>query len=145
MKLVASIVLVALAALAPAWAETVPDEYVTVFTDGATSEEISTHMGLVAASGSKVLFEYNFGSFRGYSMRAPKGSEVEAESFSFLRRAEVAFFEPNKVYRTNAPFQRHAANRTFAAECKVQEQATWGLVRTSEQALYIDGEPWVKK
>jgi hypothetical protein len=68
-------------------------------------------------------------------MRAPKGSAIETEDFSFFRRAEVAFFEPNKVYRTNAPMQRPDINRTFAAECKVQEQATWGLVRTAEQAL----------
>ena len=141
------LVLLVVAALAGlALATSIPNEYVAVFAGTADSNAISQHMARVAASGAQVLFEYNFGDFRGYSLRVPEGSALSNAQFSFLSAPEVAYYEQNQVYHTMAPVFRGGANQThtsrarvFAAECNLQEEATWGLVRTSEKALYIDG------
>lgn len=127
------------------WGQAIPDEYVVQFTEEAGDAAIEVHMASVRASGATVLHEYNFSTFRGYSMRTPHGSLLSAPAFAFLNGPEVFVYEANQVMKASAPvgWGGNHTTRTFAAECNLQEQATWGLVRTAESSLYIDGlYPW---
>jgi subtilisin family serine protease len=134
---------VVLAFAAVAFAQIVPNEYVNTFKESVSAEEINAHMELVTASGSNVLFNYNFGRFRGYSVRVPEGASNAA--LSFLKAAELANVEPNQIFSINKPAHVKApkmpkVNRTQGAKaCVVQEEATWGLVRTAKEELNIDG------
>lgn len=144
-SILAVVAVVASVAVLMVAAQTIPDEYVVQFTEDATDATIAAHMTSVRASGSTIMAEYNFSTFRGYAMRAPKGAVLSTASFAFLSGAEVLLYEHNQVMKASSPlkgnFTPHA--RTFAADCNLQEQATWGLVRTAESALYIDGlYPW---
>lgn len=132
-----------LAALAVAYSQVVPYEFVVEFTTAATTADIATHMASVVASGSKVLFNYNIGAFRGYSVRIPHGTQVSEPLVSFLYAAEVSYFEANQIYKTNAPAKKPVNSSRVGADCNLQEEATWGLVRTAEAELNIDGlYPW---
>jgi len=127
-----------LALSAVALAQIVPNEYVNTFKDEVSAENIKAHMELVVASGSKVLFDYDFGGFRGYSVRVPEGASNAA--LSFLKAAELLRVEPNGIVTANKPVHVKAPKTNKSnADCTVQEEATWGLVRTSQQELNING------
>lgn len=118
--------------------QTIDFEYIVEFTASSTDADIATHMARVADSGSKVLHNYNFGSFRGYAVRVPHGASLADSRISFLMAPEVSHFEANQIYKASAPAgPRNSTKAT--ANCHVQEDATWGLVRVAQEELYIDG------
>jgi len=135
---------VLLAVLAVAFAETVPFEYVVRFKDGVAKETISAHKDQVLASGASMLFDYDFGGFQGYAVRVPVGSSLADPRNTYFFKDEVLYFEQSQIYTANAPAPIKAANNTRVnADCNVQEEATWGLVRTTTVALNLDGlYPW---
>jgi len=133
------------AVLAVASAQIIPHEFVTVFKKTASDAAIQGHMEQVkAVEGSKILFEYNFGSFRGYSVRLPVTNTDK--DFAFFQGEEVDYYEPNQVYSVNLPAaaRLHAKKNVSAnADCNVQREATWGLVRIAQDELNINGlYPW---
>jgi len=128
---------IVLAIAAVAFGQIVPNEYVNSFKTDVSTESVKSHMDLVRASGATILHEYDFGGFRGYAVRVAETASNEARAF--LNAAELALVEPNQVYTVNRP-HKVAANKTKAkADCTVQQEATWGLVRTAQQELNIDG------
>lgn len=146
--------LLVLGAMATAWAqEFIADEYIVLFKATATPAEIAAHYARVGAvAGAKIMKQYDFGSYRGYAVHA-EGIDTVSPT-SIFTAPEVDIWEQNQVYRTNKPvgpavFEK-VGNRTdlsqfrkFKAQCNVQEEATWGIVRTAEDDLNIDGlYPW---
>jgi hypothetical protein len=125
-----------IAALALASAQIVPNEFVATFKDEVDASAIQAHMALVSASGSRVLFEYDFGGFRGYSVRVPETATKNTRAF--LNAPELSLVEPNMIVRASRPVS-NASRVQASAECNVQQEATWGLVRVSERSLNIDG------
>lgn len=161
MLLSALLAALALAVLAPGGAEAqaIPFEYIVQFKAAAGADVVAAHMAAVRASGALVLREYAFGSFSGYAVRLPAGTTLTDAGSAFLFAEEVALYEPNQIVRaspavgqvnTPARLRHHhrkhprPANTSRAnADCNLQEEATWGLVRTAEQTLNIDGlYPW---
>ena len=132
-------VLVLLAVVAVAFAQNIPFEYIVEFKQSASSDAVAAHMSTVRSSGAMVMHEYAIGdSFRGYAVRVPHGSQLTDAANSFLFANEVAYFEPNQIARASAPMKARNASRANA-DCNLQEDATWGLVRTAEVELNIDG------
>lgn len=125
--------------------QNIPFEFVVVFTQEATDSAIVSHMSTVVASGSLVTHQYGFGSFRGYAVRVPHGSKLTDASNAFLMAEEVAYYEPNQIYRASAPIHKKPINTSSLvnADCSLQTGATWGLVRVAQEDLNIDGlYPW---
>lgn len=111
--------------------ETIPGEFVAVFHANATDERINQHMNdlkdrlVRSQTDSAVLFEYDT-ALRGYALRDAGGEVVRSHLITL--DADLEHIEPNQVYRT-----------TGSSVCVEQREATWGLVRTSQRALAING------
>jgi len=95
--------------------------------------------------GASVLFDYEFSTFHGYSVRAPS-TMLESE-LTFLTAAEVKYYEPNQMVHANKAVEFHMEKPktmiNVTAECNVQEEATWGIVRVSKPELNLNGlYPW---
>lgn len=146
----AKLMLLLLLGVAGAFAQVIPNEYVVLFKSDASAATIAEHMTKIRASaGMSVLKSYDFFGFRGYAVHAKGVDTIE----SFLTAPEVDHYEQNQIFTTNRPvgaaplppFEKVgnrtdlSKNRVLAAQCNVQEEATWGIVRTAESDLNIDG------
>ena len=98
MTVSSKVVFVAIAALVSS--SIIPNEFVVIFKDGVDSVGVASHMKTVLASGSEVLYEYNFGTFVGYSVRLPN---MDKATKAFLAAPEIELAEPNMIVRTSAP------------------------------------------
>jgi subtilisin family serine protease len=114
----------------------IPGEYVVSLHNTALLED---HVSAAEAAGMKILHRYKIDDhFQGFAYAAPDGASngaiAQASTFAKALNAskEVKIVEENAVV---------TADMSFApkAECVSQQEAVWGLVRTSQKALKIDG------
>jgi subtilisin family serine protease len=102
--------------------EPVEGSYIVVFNQGLSASEIAAHKGFVTSKNVTIDWHYSISTtFRGYA------AKMEKDMVSLLLgKEEVAYVEENGM--------------AYAAQqCNTQEGATWGLVRTSQRALNLDG------
>lgn len=99
-------------------AEPVANSYIVQFkknvAENLRKEHIAQH------TNATILHEYDFGSFQGYAAEMP-----EEELSIALNSPLVEIVEQDGIVRASA--------------CTTQSGATWGLVRTSQQNLNING------
>jgi len=101
----------------------IPNEYIVVFKPGTADAAIQSHMDTLKTHEHTKMHDYHIKAsdakkeFRGYSIRVPS---EDAPALKF-HVSEVQYVEQNAVVRASA-------------ECKLQTQATWGIVRTAEVA-----------
>ncbi|XP_070580385.1 uncharacterized protein [Ptychodera flava] len=109
----------------------IPNEYIVAFEGNITDDAVVKHLKQVQTVLShsnetrptpKLLSEFNMQSFKGYAFRGPM-SVVEKIQYM----PEVEFIEANQVFKA------------VQADCIDQQGATWGLVRTVERDLFLDG------
>jgi len=93
-------------------------QYLVVFQETVTSEQVEAHLRRVS---DPIIRTWQIQSFRGYAARLSKQS-LE----SILEAEEVAYVEYNQEVRA---FQ----------SCSQQTGTSWNLDRISEHDLYIDG------
>jgi len=111
------------AALFYAAEEPVANSYVVVFKQGLSANEIAAHKSFVASNNVSIERHYSITSkFNGYAAHMNK----EAVSM-LLAKDEVAYVEEDSVMRA------------YQQQCTTQTGATWGLVRTSQRMLNLDG------
>jgi len=103
--------------------EPVAGAYIVIFNQGLSAEAIAAHKSFVPKYNVTINRHYSIGrNFNGY---AAQMSEETAELLSQL--SDVAYVEEDSVVRaTQVP-------------CTTQSGSTWGLVRTSQQMLDLDG------
>jgi cerevisin/serine protease len=107
--------------------EPIADSYIVVFKKDATAEDVSEHMGKLSGSvGAHLKHEYSINDFRGYAATMDKDTVG-----LLMQRPEVEYIEEDGVMRSSVALRD---------ACVKQEEAVWGLVRSSERALKIDGE-----
>jgi len=107
----------------PATEERVADSYIVVFKTGLSADKIAAHKSFVANNNVTIDRHYSIASsFNGYAAHMTRDS-VSA----LLSLEEVAYVEEDSVV--------HA----YQDPCITQTGATWGLVRTSQRMLNLDG------
>jgi len=110
--------------------EPIPGSFIVVFKKGLSPEAISAHKAFAANNNVLIERHYSIGvDFNGYAGRMAK----DAVSL-LLESKEVAYVEEDGVMRAS-PEKIEENN-----ECKTQTGTTWGLVRTSQTMLNIDGK-----
>jgi len=102
--------------------EPVEGSYIVVFKQGLSANEIDAHKGFVTGKNVTIDWHYSISTtFRGYA------AKMEKDLVSLLlTKDEVAYVEENGV--------AHALQ-----QCTTQTGATWGITRTSQRALNLDG------
>lgn len=144
--------LLAIAALVAAAAAVAPlhkgdgtapeNDWVVVFYKNSTLEQRSAHMAQLKTTldeSSKVTREYSFQRFHAYA------ATLSAATLAQVRAADhvVEFVEADQLMKTSMPLKEDvSANVDLDGKkgaCGVQYEATWGLVRTSERELRLDG------
>jgi len=113
----------------------VPNEYLVVFQDSIDSSLRANHMKYMASLSTElaVVTEFEIDSFSGYAIRTPADFDLTLLS----GRTEVKYIEPNG--------RAYAASDTefnSTAEACIQQTSvpSWGLTRTTEHALKLDGK-----
>jgi subtilisin family serine protease len=103
--------------------EPVENSYIVVFKQGLSANEIAAHKGFVASKNVSIDRHYSISNkFNGYA------AHMDKDTVSLLlAKDEVAYVEEDGV--------AHATDM----ECNTQTGATWGLVRTSQRNLNLDG------
>jgi cerevisin/serine protease len=115
--------LVSAAVFYPASQERVDDSYLVVFKKGVSADKIDAHKSFVANSNVTIDRHFSIASsFNGYAAHMTRDT-VSA----LLSLEEVAYVEEDSVV--------HA----YQDPCITQTGATWGLVRTSQRMLNLDG------
>ncbi|XP_019622766.1 PREDICTED: proteinase T-like [Branchiostoma belcheri] len=105
----------------------IPNEYIVVLHKNLTDYAVGKHMNnvktlLTGTNDTKILFEHNFRWFKAYSIR------TNMKMIHHLaEQPEVRYIEANQVMKA------------YQAQCQDQLEATWGLVRTVERDLLLDG------
>ncbi|CAI8014581.1 Cuticle-degrading protease [Geodia barretti] len=111
--------------LAPLLAEDstsrVPGEYVVIFDESVTDDDVFSHVrtvkNMMSYHGNKtnfVMHEYHIGSFRGY------GAKMDDKLRDIVRSMKnVNYIECSQYYHT------------MQAPCTLETGATWGIVRTT--------------
>jgi hypothetical protein len=110
-------------------ASRVPGEYVVIFDESVTDDDVFSHVrtvkNMMSYHGNKtnfVMHEYHIGSFRGY------GAKMDDKLREIVRSMKnVKYIECSQYYHTMQ-----------VAECTAQMGATWGIVRTT----YGTGVGW---
>jgi len=102
--------------------EPVRDSYIVVFKKGISDEAIAAHKSAAAEKQVSIDRHYSITkAFRGYAAHMSRATAVQVSELK-----EVAYVEEDSIVRT-------------AQQCTTQTGATWGLVRTSQKMLNIDG------
>jgi subtilisin family serine protease len=117
-----TLVTAASAAVYHAAQEPVEGSYIVVFKQGLAAHEIAAHKSFVTSKNVTIDWHYSISTtFRGYA------AKMEKDMVSLLLgKEEVAYVEENgKAYA--------------AQQCNTQNSATWGIVRTSQRNLNLDG------
>jgi len=126
------------------------NDWIVVFYKNSTLEQRSAHMAELKTSlddASKVTREYSFNAFHAYA------ATLSAAKLDAVRAADhvVEFVEADQLMKTSMPLKEDVhANVDLHPEshhhghgkkdaCGVQMEATWGLVRTGERELRLDG------
>jgi subtilisin family serine protease len=124
--------------------------WIVVFHKESTQEARDAHMssikGLTESDQiSEVTREYSFNKFFGYAatLSPEMLTKVAADDKT------VEFIESDQIMKANLPVQKVPApvdmrtglplNTTSKKACAVQREATWGLVRTGERDIRLDG------
>jgi len=117
-----TLVTAASAAIYYAAEEPVADSYIVVFKQGLSAKEIAAHKGFVASKNVSIDRHYSISTkFNGYA------AHMDKETVGvLLAKDEVAYVEEDGV--------AHALQ-----QCTTQTGATWGIVRTSQRNLNLDG------
>ncbi|XP_077979916.1 uncharacterized protein LOC144435210 [Glandiceps talaboti] len=104
----------------------IPNEYIVVFYSNTTSDVVGKHMkqvqSIILERAGKVLHEFGMRHFKGYGFRGPK-SIIE----KIRHLEEVEYIEANQIVKA------------IQNSCIDQQGAEWGLVRTTERDLDLDG------
>lgn len=100
-------------------AEPVANRYIVQFKKNISQNLRSKHISAIDVNAT-ILHEYDFGNFQGY---AAEMGEIGLELA--LNSPLVAIVEQDGIVRTSA--------------CNTQTGSTWGLVRTSQENLNING------
>jgi len=102
--------------------EPVEGSYIVVFKQGVSAEAIAAHKSFVASKNVTIDRHYSISTtFRGYA------AHMEKDAVSMLlTQDEVKYVEEDGM--------AHALQ-----QCNTQSGATWGLVRTSQRNLNLDG------
>jgi len=113
---------VASGALYYAAQEPVANSYIVVFKQGLSENEIAAHKGFVTSKNVTINWHYSISTkFKGYA------AHMDKEMVGLLlAKDEVAYVEEDGVARA-------------LQACNTQNSATWGLVRTSQRQLNLDG------
>lgn len=131
------------AALAPLnmMDDAIEDNYIVVFKKTATKFDRASHKALVKTSAQlddkfQITKEFDINDdFHAYS------AVMNAQVLATARTdPNIAYIEQDSIMSINAPVQVELNATGPAADCKVQLEATWGLVRTSQRDLNINGE-----
>jgi subtilisin family serine protease len=112
--------------------DVIPGEFIVHLKNGVS---LSDHLTAAKGAGMKVMHEYKIGEhFQGFAYVQAEGANgLSASTFAASLNAsnDVNIVEHNTVVT--------ADYSTPKAECVSQQEAVWGLVRTSQKALKIDG------
>jgi len=125
------------------------NEYTVVFHRNSTADARTKHMTTLKANlatDSKITFEYSFMKFFGYS------AKLTTEEVEQIRTDEhvVEFVEKTIEMKTstidrgddltkNVKLNPAKKQPSSKKACVVQREATWGLVRTGERDLQVNG------
>ena len=119
----------------------IPGEFVVLLHDNASTNALASLAAQVTANNHEIMFSYN-SSFRGLAYRATSAepqalAAAEKLASTFNSSVEVSIVEQNaRVHAAGISIPR---TRHFGADCQLQIEATWGLCRTAERKLQIDG------
>eukprot|EP00040_Diaphanoeca_grandis_P038251 m.256130 g.256130 ORF g.256130 m.256130 type:complete len:432 (-) comp34089_c0_seq1:256-1551(-) len=140
----------ALAPLSVADEDVVEGRYIVVFKTDSAKADRDAHMSAIKSSAVEdatfaVTSEWDFFKFKAYA------AAMSEETLNSVRADDsvVEFVEAEQIYRALKPVGDINANVVLnpepknatksAAACQQQLEATWGLVRTAERDLRIDG------
>jgi len=123
LSLLFTVALASAAVFYPAKEERVDDSYIVVFKTGVSADKIAAHKSFVSNSNVTVDRHYSIASnFNGYAAHMTRDT-VSA----LLSLEEVAYVEEDSVVHH------------YQDPCITQTGSTWGLVRTSQRMLNLDG------
>jgi len=117
--------------------EPIEGQYIVVFKKHLDQKLIASHKEVAAMKNVQIDRHYSIGElFRGYAARMPQ------ESLTYLLdQPEVDYVEQDGWAHATDYFKTEEALPTKRdAVCATQEGATWGLVRTSQLSLDINGK-----
>jgi cerevisin/serine protease len=115
--------------------DVIPGEFIVHLKNGVS---LSDHLTAAKGAGMQVMHEYKIGEhFQGYAYKQAEGANgLSATTFAASLNAsnDVNIVEHNTVVTAD-----YSAPVKADAQCISQQEAIWGLVRTSQKALKIDG------
>jgi len=109
--------------------EPIDGQYIVVFKKHLPTKTMEAHKEVALLKNIDISRQYSIGEeFNGYAAR------MSQDSLNYLLdQPEVDYVEQDGM--------AHASySQSLGDECKTQEQATWGLVRTSQIELNINGK-----
>jgi len=118
------------------WDAAIPNEYLVIFQDALDADLRADHMKYVSSLSAdlSVLREFEIDTFSGYAVRVTGDFDLT----SLSDRSEVKYIEANgRAFIAKNEF----ANMTVGAEACIKQSnvPSWGLTRTTEHALLLDG------
>jgi len=118
--------------------EPIEGQYIVVFKKHLEQKVIDSHKEVAAMKSVQIDRHYSIGElFRGYAARMPQ------ESLNYLLdQPEVDYVEQDGWAHATDYFKDEQAipSKREDSVCATQEGATWGLVRSSQLSLNIDGK-----
>lgn len=117
--------------------EPIQDQYIVVFKKHLSKNVISSHKEVATMKNVQIDRHYSIGElFNGYAARMPQ------DSLNYLLdQPEVDYVEQDGMAHATDYFKDEKVYAKRDNEvCTTQEGATWGLVRTSQVELDIDGK-----
>jgi len=122
--------------------EKIAHEFIVKFHDDISNTRVQEHMAELqrrlarSHTDSKVMFQYRH-TIKGYAIHDTVGDVV---TYLQTLDADIAHIEPNQVARASMVTPPEEPSlKDDKRQCVIQEEATWGIVRTGQRALNIDG------